>query len=516
MILMLTTLFAAAPAFGGGRQPGANWMRFATPEQAGWSADKLRQAIAYAESIGSQGFLLISDGAIVSSWGDSETRYPCASIRKPFLGALYGIYVAKGRINPIDRLAELGIDDIDPALTDAEKQATIIDLLTARSGVYHLAAFESESSMKSRPERGSHPHGSFWYYNNWDFNALATIFEKRTGTRLFDEFERRIARPLGMEDFRAERHGYYLFERDRSLHPAYLFRMNSLDMARFGQLYLDRGRWHGRQIVPESWVAESTRPHAKASDDDGYGYLWWVLGDDFRAYGAYAAEGVGTQLIVVLPKINAVFVHVANNFERETVPRHKVLELLRRVLAARDGTPKAGARLVAFERKSANQPAVRIRPDVLHRYVGTYTMPGGMRLPVDLKRGELFVETRIGRFALVPVSQREFVVEDMGERVFFDVAGAGKQVELVIEPLWLRGALGMLRNGEARKAVDVLTRLASLYPGSARVHEALGDACSAIGDRACAGASYRDALRLEPGRRGVEEKLVKLESGRLE
>ncbi len=513
LFLMLVTLLAATPASGGGRQPGARWTRFATPEQAGWSTERLRQAGFFAESIGSRGFLLIADGAIVSSWGDVESRFPCASIRKPFLGALYGIHVAEGRIDPRSSLARLGIDDIEPALTAAEKEATILDLLTARSGVYHTAAFESESSMRARPERGSHAHGTFWYYNNWDFNALATIFEKRTGTRLFEEFERRIARPIGMEDFRAERHGYYLYERDRSEHPAYLFRMNALDMARFGQLYLDRGRWRGRQVVPENWVAESTREHTRASDDDGFGYLWWLLGDEFREYGAFAAEGAGTQLIVVMPKINAVFVHVANNFERETVPRHKALDLLRHVLAAREGTAKTGARLVPFERRAAPKRAVRVRPDVLRRYAGDYTMPGGMRLRVDLRGNELVVETRIGRFALIPRSDRDFVVEDMNQPVMFASAGSGQPIELVIEPLWLRGAQALIRKGEAREAVEVLSRLAAYLPGSAAVHESLGDACLAGADRARAAASYRESLRLEPGRRGVDEKLRKLAEG---
>lgn len=510
MILMLTTLFAAAPAFGGGRQPGANWMRFATPGQAGWSAEKLRLAESYAESIGSRGFLLIADGAIVSSWGDFETRYPCASIRKPFLGALYGIHVTEGRIDPRASLADLGIDDIDPALTAAEKQATIIDLLTARSGVYHTAAFESESSMRARPERGSHTHGTFWYYNNWDFNVLATIFESRTGTRIFEEFDRRIAKPIGMEDFRVG-HGYYLFERDRSNHPAYLFRMNALDMARFGQLYLDRGRWHGRQIVPESWVVESTREHTRASDDDGFGYLWWLLGDDFREHGAFAAEGAGTQLIVVLPKLNAVFVHVTNTFDRETVPRHKALELLRRVIAAKQGAPVRHAAVRPLKRR-APQAFARFRADVLQRYAGIHTMPGGVKVPVEIRSGELSVETRIGKFPLHPVSEREFIVEDMGTRVFFELAEDGKSIEFIVEPLWIRGAQALVKRGQTRDAVDALVRLVARYPVSTAVHEALGDALSADGRRDEAAARYRAALAIEPNRSSVMEKLRQLEA----
>lgn len=80
--LMIVTMLAALPAQGGPRQPGAHWMRYVTPDQAGWSAEKLHKAGSFAESIGSRGFLLIADGAIVGKWGDVETRYPSASIRQ--------------------------------------------------------------------------------------------------------------------------------------------------------------------------------------------------------------------------------------------------------------------------------------------------------------------------------------------------------------------------------------------------------------------------------------------------
>ena len=62
-----------------------------------------------------------------------------------------------------------------PKLTLEEKEATVRDLLVARSGVYHIAQEEAPAMAAARPKRNSHPHGTFWYYNNWDFNALGTI-----------------------------------------------------------------------------------------------------------------------------------------------------------------------------------------------------------------------------------------------------------------------------------------------------------------------------------------------------
>jgi CubicO group peptidase (beta-lactamase class C family) len=75
-------------------------------------------------------------------------------------------------------------------------------------------------------------------------------------------------------------------------------RLRPADMLKFGQLYLDHGKWHGKQLIPEKWVAASVAPSPAFSQ---YGLMWWMeatpTGDS-----AYAAMGFGGQLIVVVPK----------------------------------------------------------------------------------------------------------------------------------------------------------------------------------------------------------------------
>ena len=85
---------------------------------------------------------------------------------------------------------------------------------------------------KQRPARGSHEPGTFWYYNNWDFNALGTIYEHATGTGIYDALDRLIAKPIGMQDYRPE-DGVY-FPGAASIHRAYPLRMSARDLARFG------------------------------------------------------------------------------------------------------------------------------------------------------------------------------------------------------------------------------------------------------------------------------------------
>ena len=99
------------------------------------------------------------------------------------------------------RVGELGVDDNEPALTASEKRATVADLLKSRSGVYHPALYETPAMAAARPARGSHAPGSFWYYNNWDFNAAGEIYRRCTGRGIHEAFLEDIARPLGMLDY---------------------------------------------------------------------------------------------------------------------------------------------------------------------------------------------------------------------------------------------------------------------------------------------------------------------------
>jgi CubicO group peptidase (beta-lactamase class C family) len=281
-----------------------------SPQAAGLSTEKLDALVDFCEDKGSAALLVLYDGKVVLSWGEVETKYPSHSIRKALLNSLYGIYVDRGEIDLDMTMEELGIDDIPPVLTQEEKQATVFDLLRSRSGVYHPAAGETQQMADMRPERGSHPPGSFYYYNNWDFNVLGTIFEQQTGEGIFEAFYEDIAQPLGMVHFRVE-DGIYHYERDKSLHPAYPFLISAHDMALYGLLYMNDGNWNGRQIVPASWIAESTRPHSLMNHEIGlsYGMLWNVLPEELGLGRFFFHTGVGIHMLAVLPDLKVVIVH---------------------------------------------------------------------------------------------------------------------------------------------------------------------------------------------------------------
>jgi CubicO group peptidase (beta-lactamase class C family) len=301
-----------------GTYPGKTWHVSRAP--GGWSAEKLQAAKAYADSIHSSAVMIVQHGQVVSEWGDIDAKISSYSIRKSLISALYGIYSAEGVIDVNQTLEQLGIDDSPDRLSKEERQARVVDLLRARSGVYHAVDFETESQKATRPARGSHAPGTFWFYNNWDFNVLGTIFEKQTGLKIGQAFYERIAKPIGMQDFQPN--DVYYLGGPISIHPAYHFEITARDLARVGLLYLRHGRWNGKQIIPEAWVEKSTHADEMVSfnnvETGGYEYLWWVEygGKHFPEAslpGMYSARGAGGHYLLVVPTLDLVIVHRVDN-----------------------------------------------------------------------------------------------------------------------------------------------------------------------------------------------------------
>ena len=271
------------------------------PPASDWQYEKLSKAVLYAEQVGSSALVVLHDGKLVVEWGKTAFPMKSHSVRKSLLSALFGCAIASKKISMSSTLEELGIDDRPPCLTDEEKKATVSDLLKARSGVYHGAAAETTVMKKLRPSRGAFAAGQHWYYNNWDFNALGTIFERKVNKSIGEAFTEWIAEPVGMQDFTEDDVSYY-WEKE-SLHPAYFFWITARDLARFGQLFLQKGRWGNEQILPEKWVEESTMAHSQMGEK-GYGYMWWTYSE-----GTYAAAGYMGQRVLVIPKYQLVIVN---------------------------------------------------------------------------------------------------------------------------------------------------------------------------------------------------------------
>jgi len=348
----------------------ADWPRWETPEEARFSSEQVAEAgrlWSDLDGASQAAFFLAYKGKALASFGDASKEYLCPAVRATMLNALYGTHVENGDIDLEKTLEEVGIGDV-PALTRAERQAKINHLLQARSGVYHEAACESQAMRDARPRRGSHAPGTFWHLNNWDVNALGTIFFLETGHEIFTEFDQKIARPLGMQDFQAGDCNYH-WEMRYSIHPCYWFRMSARDRARFGQLFLQNGKWGDRQIIPETWVEESTRSNSTLAPGIGFGYSWWVLGPEFfesadprlqHLRGFAATNSFQDQLILVLPDAEMVIVAASEASSGNAFKLDDAFPIMEKILTGREIVDLAALRARAKPRLASGADTLRI------------------------------------------------------------------------------------------------------------------------------------------------------------
>ncbi|MGB2987308.1 MAG: serine hydrolase, partial [Phycisphaerae bacterium] len=503
---MVLVWILCSTALAGDRFPGATWTQYATPEEAGFSADKLQEAREYWESTESAAAMVVLDGAVVAAWGDVDRRFLLHSARKSIMSALYGIHVDAGNIDVQKTMAQLGIDDANPRLNAEEKQAKIIDLLKARSGVYHLAA--AEPSQNPKPPRGAFKPGTHWCYNNWDFNTLCTILEQETGVKVFEEFGKRFADPLGMQDYRA-RDGMYLYERDKSIHPAYHIRMSARDMARFGLLFLNKGKWNGEQILSSGWVRESTRSHSDAGDS-GYGYMWWVpRAQPFARLKMFSALGVGRQSIDVLPGADMVFVLRTNTYDHDEVTEQQRYELLDLILAAKTSRPKRNPELVPLPPSPKTLAPVELKQEQKGQLIAEPTVASSGKIVLD--DGDLVFESPSGKFGLIPLADCRFVVEDTYDELFFEKGADGSIIRIITENNLNHEGYGLLGAGKVDEAIEAFKKVVEYYPDSANAYDSLGEAYAAKGDIDLAISNYRESLKRDPGNTGAEGQLELLE-----
>jgi CubicO group peptidase (beta-lactamase class C family) len=300
---------------------------------------------AFADAAQRQGIKALvigAPGATLFTRGPVDQPSRIASIRKSVLSALLGMAVRDGFLDLGATIGSLGIRDYSD-LTLAESRATVRQLMQARSGIYLPAAAETAQMRAQRPRRGAHLPGTHFYYNNWDFNVLGEIYQRATGQDLFAAVEQRLARPLGFQDFDARRHTSWEYDRQRSRFPAYNISLSSRDLARFGQLYLRRGSWGGRQLIPASWIQESTTPYSATGGAgwwSGYGYMWWVASSRSGSSagnlpaGTFTAAGAGGRYVAVLPTAGLVVaMQPDERAGQPPIPLYADQTLLNRLLA---------------------------------------------------------------------------------------------------------------------------------------------------------------------------------------
>ncbi|HKQ39782.1 MAG TPA: serine hydrolase [Verrucomicrobiae bacterium] len=284
------------------------------------------------------------------------SRHDVASVTKSITSTLVGLAIERGNIQGVE-------ERLVPLDSDRRKRSiTLEDLLTMQAGwdcgfePNERRLFEMRQSsdwlqfmiglpMVAEP-------GTRWAYCSGNCHLLSALLTRKTGTNALAFARRELFEPLDISDVvwpsdaRGNNHGWG----DLQMHP--------LDMARIGQLFLQRGRWKDRQIISERWVTNATCAHVKrTSNSDYYGYFWWVKGTDFP--GMFEAVGRGGQRITVWPAQELVIVFTGGGFEPGDLAKF-LLKSLKSGTPKTDASPELKERLVAAARPPAVKPISKL------------------------------------------------------------------------------------------------------------------------------------------------------------
>lgn len=285
-----------------------------------------------ADYSGLRAVIVLVDGATVLEqyYGCSrDDAHDLQSVTKSVLATLVGIAVGEGSLRLDDRLATL-LPAYAGSMTRATSRATLRQVLTMTAGFPDRFEGLDSEFVHSRDwvreilASADSPPGERFVYANESAHLVSAILEEATGEPVLAYARSRLFEPLGIvtepastSAFRPGRLAGYArsgvaWPVDPQGHATGYswLRLRPTDLARIGQLYLDEGRWDGRQVVPAAWVRAATvnasELPVRSANGRGYGYLWWVR--TVQREAAYAALGYGGQVVEVVPSLRLVVV----------------------------------------------------------------------------------------------------------------------------------------------------------------------------------------------------------------
>jgi CubicO group peptidase (beta-lactamase class C family) len=257
-----------------------------------------------------------------------DSLHECQSVTKSIVSACVGIALQQGKIKSIDQNVFDFFPEYAAQDTGLKTQITIKDLLTMTAGFEwneeHFDRPNSEHMMDSASDPVGYvlslpmvyKAGETFTYCGGAPQVLAAIIEKATGKRIDLFAKEYLFGPLGITNYK------WTFANDNNdvIDAASGVYMRSRDMMTFGLMYLNNGRWNGKQIIPASWIKESTTPQTNTHNyyNDQYGFLWWIWKDSVLKKPISVAVGNGGQCIFIDKENNLVVVVTAGNYRMKT------------------------------------------------------------------------------------------------------------------------------------------------------------------------------------------------------
>ena len=261
------------------------------------------------ENLAVRGLRVYRDGALIASYQpqpeERQNQYSCT---KSFTSTACAFAIQEGLFTLDDYVLDHFRQDAPEAVSENLKQMRLRHLITMSMG------FESPMLMGAqRPNMTEkdwvqyvlrapviHKPGTVFQYNNAGPYLLGILIQRKTGMSLVDYLMPRLFEPLGIPRPQDEKDPL------GNTFGAGGLQLNVSELAKLGLLYLQKGQWQGRQLIPASWVEEASRSFIVSDQGDGeigtdYGYLFWIMPE-----GMFRADGKYGQYCIVVPKKNAV------------------------------------------------------------------------------------------------------------------------------------------------------------------------------------------------------------------
>ncbi|MEZ0265191.1 MAG: serine hydrolase domain-containing protein, partial [Phycisphaerae bacterium] len=259
------------------------------------------------------GFVLMRHGHVIAEgwWKPqaADTKHVMHSLSKSFTSTAVGLAIADGKLDLFDPVLKFFPDDA-PANPSANlKKMRVRDLLTMSAG------FQTEPKLTADEPWTktflNHPvdfkPGTHFMYSSASTYMCSAIVQKVTGQTVLDYLRPRLFEPLGIAD------PEWAMSPQGITTGGWGLKLRTEDVAKLGQLYLQKGQWNGKQLVPAAWVEQATaRQTSNGSDptkdwDQGYGFQFWRC-----RFGAYRGDGAHGQICLVMPEQDAVLAITAN------------------------------------------------------------------------------------------------------------------------------------------------------------------------------------------------------------
>ena len=327
--LGLSVLFSLCCLYGSALKPSkANTMKRAKAGSTLEAAMESYLQSASEQKLNIQSVMVVQHGKVrYEKWlngGEAQKPHVLNSVSKTFTSAAVGLAIEEGLLSLDDKLVSFFPDDVPASPSENLKKVTIRNLLTMNCG------HDTEPSRKREGDTWvrtflawpvEHEPGTYFCYNSMGTYMLSSIVQKVTGQKVVDYLQPRLFDPLGIEAPRWD-------ESPQGINcGGWGLYLKTEDLAKMGQLLLQKGKWKGKQVLPESYVTEMTRKQVPCQPSwvradklaesgltpensdwvQGYGYQVWRC-----RHGAFRADGAGGQYIIVIPEKDAVVINTAD------------------------------------------------------------------------------------------------------------------------------------------------------------------------------------------------------------